>query len=93
MKTFLQVMKTLSSPHRLKILTVLQTKALCVSEIQLLLGHLQPVVSIHLAVLEAAGLVRSRKQGLRVYNELSDGSPSPYAAKLLGNLRHLTVRF
>ena len=88
MKAFLQVMKALSSSHRVKILKVLQAKALCVSEIQLLLGISQPSVSKHLAVLEAAGFVRSCKQGLWVYYELADGSHSPYAATLLGNLRH-----
>jgi len=88
MKEFIQVMKALSSPNRLKILKVLQNKVMCVCEIQSVLELSQPSVSKHLAVLEAAGLVRSRKRGLWVYYSLSDGSDSPYAATLLGNLRH-----
>jgi ArsR family transcriptional regulator, arsenate/arsenite/antimonite-responsive transcriptional repressor len=38
-------------------------------------------------VLEDAGLVQSKKAGLWVNYSLSDGG-SPYAATLLGNLRH-----
>ena len=38
--------------------------------------------------LEAAGLVDSVKDGLWVNYRLADGRESPYAASLLGNLRH-----
>jgi len=52
------------------------------------LGVSQPTVSKHLKTLEGAGLVDSRKDGLWVDYSLSDGSESPYAGVLLGNLRH-----
>jgi ArsR family transcriptional regulator len=88
MKAFLSVMKALSDPNRVKILKMLQQRKLCVCEIQAALGVAQPTASKHLKVLENAGLVRSEKDGLWVNYHLTDGSANPFAATLLGNLRH-----
>jgi ArsR family transcriptional regulator, arsenate/arsenite/antimonite-responsive transcriptional repressor len=88
MKDFIKVMKALSDPNRVKILKMLQLRSLCVCELQASLGIAQPTVSNHLKVLEEAGLVSYRKSGLWVNYSVSDGSSSPYAATLLGNLRH-----
>ncbi|NTV34526.1 MAG: winged helix-turn-helix transcriptional regulator [Deltaproteobacteria bacterium] len=88
MKDFIKVMKALSDPNRVKILKMLQLRSLCVCEMQASLGIAQPTVSNHLKVLEEAGLVSYRKSGLWVNYSVSDGSSSPYAATLLGNLRH-----
>ncbi len=88
MKEFLKVTKALSDPNRVKIIKMLQYKSLCVCEIQALLQIAQPSVSKHLKILENAGLVCSGKEGLWVNYYLADGSSSPYAASLLGNLRH-----
>jgi ArsR family transcriptional regulator len=52
------------------------------------LGLAQPTVSKHLKILEEAGLVTSTKEGLWVNYRLADGESSPYAAALIGNLRH-----
>ena len=88
MKGFLKVTKALSDPNRVKIIKMLQQRALCVCEIQAALKLAQPTVSKHLKQLEEAGLVDSQKDGLWVNYRLTDGSSSPYAASLLGNLRH-----
>jgi ArsR family transcriptional regulator, arsenate/arsenite/antimonite-responsive transcriptional repressor len=88
MKHFLKVMKAMSDPGRVKILKMLQQKSLCVCEIQAALELAQPTVSKHLKSLEEAGLVGYRKSGLWVNYYLTDGASSPYAATLLGNLRH-----
>jgi len=88
MKEFIKVMKALSDPNRVKLLKMLQKREMCVCEIQAALGIAQPTVSKHLKVLEAAGLVGREKEGLWVNYSLSDGSRSPYAASLLGNLKH-----
>jgi ArsR family transcriptional regulator len=88
MKDFIRVMKALSEPNRVKILKVLQRGPLCVCNIQATLGIAQPTVSNHLKVLEEAGLVTSRKEGQWVRYRLGDGGRSPYAASLLGHLRH-----
>jgi ArsR family transcriptional regulator len=88
MKQFTKVMKALSDPNRVKIVKMLQHKSMCVCEIQAALQVAQPTVSKHLKVLEDASLVRSRKEGLWVNYDLSDGRESPYAASMLGNMRH-----
>lgn len=88
MNAFTAVMKALSDPNRVKILKLLQIKSLCVCEIQGVLGLAQPSVSKNLKILEEAGLVVSRRDGLWVNYAPADGSRSPYAATLLGNLRH-----
>jgi ArsR family transcriptional regulator len=87
MKDFLKVMKALSDPNRVKILKMLQQKVLCVCELQAALNLAQPTVSSHLRLLEGAGLVGSRKEGLWVNYHLADGSANPYAADLLARLR------
>ena len=88
MKWFTKVMKALSDPNRVKIIKLLQQKVMCVCELQGALGIAQPSVSKHLKILEEAGLVEYRKEGLWVNYYVTDGKSSPYAASLLGNLRH-----
>ena len=88
MREYIKVMKALSDPNRVKIMKMLQYKSLCVCEIHTALGLAQPTVSKHLKILEDAGLVTYRKNGLWVNYTLTDGSSSPYAATLLGSLKH-----
>ena len=88
MKAFVKVMKALSDTNRVKIIKMLQHKTMCVCEMQAALKVSQPAVSKHLRLLEDAGLVNSRKDGIWVNYYLSDGASSPYVATVLGNLRH-----
>jgi ArsR family transcriptional regulator len=88
MKEFLRVMKAASDPTRVKIMKMLEQKTMCVCEIQTGLGTAQSTTSKHLKILEDAGLVVSEKDGLWVNYALADGRQSPYAATLLGNMRH-----
>ena len=88
MKLFVKVMKALSDPNRVKIIKLLQQKYMCVCELQAALNLAQPTVSKHLKILEEAGLVDYKKDGLWVNYYLADGKSSPYAANLLGNLQH-----
>ena len=88
MKDFIKVMKALSDPNRVKILKLLQQKTMCVCELQGAIKISQPSVSKHLKLLEEAGLVDYKKEGLWVNYYLADGKASPYAASLLGNLKH-----
>jgi len=88
MINFVKVMKALSDPNRVKIVKMLQHKALCVCEIQALLQIAQPSVSKHLKILENAGIVESTKEGLWVNYHLADGSSSPYVSSIMGNLKH-----
>jgi ArsR family transcriptional regulator, arsenate/arsenite/antimonite-responsive transcriptional repressor len=88
MKTFVKVMKALSDPNRVKIVKLLQQKVMCVCELRAALNISQPSVSKHLKILEEAGLVDYYKDGLWVNYYLSDGRQSPYAASLMGNIKH-----
>jgi ArsR family transcriptional regulator len=88
MRKFIKVMKALSDPNRVKMIKLLQHKVMCVCEIQAALGLAQSTVSKHLKILEEAGLITYFKDGLWVNYSLADGTDSPYAANLLGSLRH-----
>ena len=88
MRKFIKVMKALSDPNRVKIIKMLQRKVMCVCEMQAALQIAQPTVSKDLKILEDAGLVTFYKDGMWVNYRLTDGASSPYAASLLGNLRH-----
>ena len=87
MKSLVRTMKALSDPTRIKIIKMLQHKSLCVCEMQAALEHSQPNVSKHLKILQEAGLVEFRKDGLWVnYALVPAEKAGPYAATLLGNL-------
>ena len=88
MREFIKVMKALSDPNRVRILKLLQRRVLCVCEIKEALGLAQSSASKHLKILEEAGLIAYSKEGLWVNYRLADGAKSPYAANLLGSLRH-----
>ena len=88
MKEFIKVMKALSDPNRVKIIKMLQHKLMCVCELREALQISQSSVSKHLKILEEAGLVDYKKDGLWVNYYLTDGQKSPFASNLLGNLRH-----
>ena len=88
MRDFIKVMKALSDPNRVKMIKLLQRRVLCVCEIQASLELAQSTVSKHLKILEEAGLITFSKDGLWVNYRTADGSRNPYAASLLGNLRH-----
>ena len=88
MKEFIRVMKALSDPTRVKLLKILENRLMCVCELQTAIGAAQSTTSKHLKILEDAGLVESQKDGLWVNYMLADGKQSPYAATLIGNLRH-----
>jgi len=88
MKTFIRVMKALSDSNRVKMMKMLQNRPLCVCEIKEALGVAQSTASKHLKILEDAGLVRSFKDGLWVNYSLADGSDSPFASNMIGNMKH-----
>jgi ArsR family transcriptional regulator len=88
MRQFTKIMKALSDPNRVKIVKLLQHKSgMCVCELKSLLHIAQPTVSKHLKILEEAGLVEYRKEGLWVNYSLVNGTSNPYAAGILRELR------
>jgi len=88
MRELIKVMKALSDPNRVKMVKLIQRRMLCVCEIQAALGLAQSTASKHLKILEEAGLIEYIKDGPWVNYRLGDGARNPYAASLLGNLRH-----
>jgi DNA-binding transcriptional ArsR family regulator len=66
------VFGVLAHPARLQILELLRAGEVCVCHIQAVLGQRQAYISQHLLALRQAGLVASRKDGLRVYYQVSD---------------------
>ena len=63
MKQLVAVTKALADPNRVLIMKMLSAREMCVCEITAALELSQPTVSKHLKVLEAAGLVESRRNG------------------------------
>ena len=61
-----------SDPTRLKIISALSEKELCVHELSSLLDMKQPSVSQHLKMLWQARVVKKRKVGLHVFYRLDD---------------------
>ena len=87
MKKTSKIFKALSDPSRIRILKMLETRPLCVCEIQHVLKGSQPNVSHHLKTLHEAGLVDSKKDGLWISYRLPDKPESPIHAASLSLLR------
>jgi DNA-binding transcriptional ArsR family regulator len=66
-----QLLKTLANPDRLLLLCQLSQGERSVSELEALLGILQPTLSQQLAVLRREGLVETRRDGKQVYYRIS----------------------
>ncbi len=67
-----QLLRALAHPARIEILELLRDGERCVCEFESLLGLRQPNISQHLAVLRAAGLAVTRREGLRVLYSVAD---------------------
>jgi len=64
--------KAFAHETRLRILTLLAARPLCVCHLEASLNLSQVAVSRHLTVLRAAGLVESRREGLWVHYQLAE---------------------
>jgi DNA-binding transcriptional ArsR family regulator len=65
--------KALSEPARLRILALLMRHGeLCACDVEAALGATQSKTSRHLRYLAAAGLVRDRREGVRVLYRITD---------------------
>lgn len=72
MDAFIKITKALSDGSRARVVAaLLQHGELCACQIVELLGLAAPTVSRHMAVLQSARLVRSRKDGRWVHYRLS----------------------
>ena len=87
LKEYIKVMKALADGNRTKIIKMLAEKEMCVCEMQAALKMAQPSVSKHLKILEEAGLVESRKEGMWVNYRLPNNPDNTYAAHMLAVLK------
>ncbi len=71
-ETEARLLALLAHPMRLQILELLRHGEVCVCDMQAALNQRQAYISQHLMVLREAGLVTCRKDGLRVYYQLSE---------------------
>jgi ArsR family transcriptional regulator len=86
MKPFIRTMKALSDPSRVRIIKLLEQRELCVCEIQALIGLAQSTVSKHLKILEEAGFIDFKKDGLWIIYRLTTPPHSPYVEAMLSHL-------
>jgi DNA-binding transcriptional ArsR family regulator len=61
-----EILKAIAQPTRLKILELLKDGERCVCEIYPVLDQEQPNISKHLNFMKRAGILDSRKDGLRI---------------------------
>ena len=80
---FSLVVKALADSNRLRALTALRNRELCVCQVVELLGLAPSTVSKHMTILKQAGLVYSEKRGKWVYYRLPDSPGSPAIQKTL----------
>ncbi|MEW6244502.1 MAG: metalloregulator ArsR/SmtB family transcription factor [Bacillota bacterium] len=67
-----EVFRAMSHPTRIAILDMLKGGPLCVCQIYPALGLDQSITSKHLGVLRSQGIIRGRKEGLKVTYEITD---------------------
>ncbi len=79
------LLKALANPDRLLLLCQLSQGEQCVSDLESLLGIVQPTLSQQLGVLRAEGLVATRRQGKNIFYTVAD----PTALEILSLLYRL----
>lgn len=87
-----KIIKALSDENRLRILSMLSGKKdLCVCEITAVIGLSQPTISSHLKILENAGLLEYKKEGLWVNYNISS-SMDGETKRLVGSISALLAK-
>jgi DNA-binding transcriptional ArsR family regulator len=84
-----RVFKALSSETRVNILRLLDAREYTVTELTSNFEVAQPSISRHLSILSEAHLVRSRREGQRVYYKLSADQLSSSIEEFFGHFQHL----
>jgi len=77
MDEFLTLAKALSDPARVRALMAVRGEELCLCQLIELLGLAPSTVSKHMSLLQAAGLVKRRKEGRWAFYQIDSGSASP----------------
>jgi ArsR family transcriptional regulator len=67
-----KILKALADAIRLRILSLLSSREMCVCEVMVALDLTQPTASHHLRILENVGLVKDRKEGKWVFYSIAN---------------------
>ncbi len=78
----------LGDPTRLRLMMALATHPLCVCDLAAALGLSQSAVSHQLRVLRQHGLVKSERDGRRVYYDLDDDHVATLVSQALAHGQH-----
>ena len=87
MRQHLKVFKALSDRNRLRIMKMLEVKAMCVCEITAVLNLAPSTVSKHLSLLYEADLIEDKKEGRWVNYSLPGKGRTPWISEMLRLLR------
>jgi arsenate reductase/ArsR family transcriptional regulator len=87
LRDYESVLKAVADPTRVRILKILEGGEMCVCQVIAILSLGQSTVSKHLFLLRSAGLIKDRRDRKWVHYSVDRGSDSPYAARMLRNLR------
>ncbi len=87
LRDYESVFKAAADPTRVRILKILEGGEICVCQVIAILSLGQSTVSKHLFLLRAAGLIKDRRDRKWVHYSLDRSSDSPYAGRMLRNLR------
>lgn len=83
-----ELFSALGDPTRLRIVSSLAARELCVCDIAAAIGQSESAVSHQLRLLRNLGLVRSRREGRRVYYALDDEHVSALYAQAIDHVGH-----
>lgn len=75
---YIKILKALADENRLRIVSLLNQKSLCVCEIEFVLDMTQSNVSRHLGKLKEAGLVETEKRGQFIYYRFNRKSAATF---------------
>ncbi|MGD8535289.1 MAG: metalloregulator ArsR/SmtB family transcription factor [Candidatus Aminicenantes bacterium] len=87
MRQHLKIFKALGDRNRLRIMKMLEVKAMCVCEITDVLNLAPSTVSKHLSLLHEADLIEDRKEGKWVNYSLPGKSRIPLVSEMLKLIR------
>src|SRR6185503_4982403 len=82
-----ELLRALSAPLRMAIVTELGRGPRCVHELVGQLGTPQPLVSQHLRVLRGAGVVRGQRRGREIIYALTDENVANIVADAVSHVR------
>jgi len=87
MRDLVKVFKALSDETRIRILKVLLERECCVCEVMQALNISQSRASRNLGILEDAGFIKSRRDGLWIIYSINEQTMDSYVASLIDMLR------